>query len=364
MMILPYNSFISLNPFMQEIAAMKPIFRTLCFAFIAFASCAALLWAAEAKQMELKFPLGLDPDVFTVPEDNPLTEEKVELGKLLYFDKRISVDNTVSCATCHAPAKGFTDQLQFSRGFQDKTGDRNAPTVINSAFALFQFWDGRAPSLEEQAKGPMENPVEMAHSLDGAVNRIASIDGYKKYFIAAYGDPGVNIDRIVKAIASFERTVLSGNSPWDRYVYGGDKTALSESAQRGLALFEGKARCTQCHVGFNLSDGIFHNIGVGMNKEEPDLGRFKVTNLESDKGAFKTPILRDIQKTAPYMHDGSVNTLEEVVDFYDKGGEPNPWIDPKMQPLNLTDVEKADLVAFLKSLEGDWTPIEEPALPQ
>ena len=185
------------------------------------------LQAEQGTPYEPDFPLGLDPDVFTVPDDNPLTVEKIELGKMLYFDKRISIDNTVSCATCHHPQKGFTDQLQFSKGFQAKTGNRNSPTVINSAFNYFQFWDGRAPSLEEQAKGPMENPVEMAHTLDGAAQRIASIKGYKPYFEAAFGDNQVTIDRMVKAIASYERTVLSGNSPWDRYVYNGETTKLS-----------------------------------------------------------------------------------------------------------------------------------------
>ncbi len=312
----------------------------------------------------MTLPLGLDPDSLQVPEDNPLTAAKVELGKLLYFDGRLSSDGTVSCATCHDPAKGFTDQKRVSTGVGGKTGTRNAPTVINTAYNFFQFWDGRAPSLEEQAKGPIENPVEMANTHDGAVKNIAAIKGYAPYFEKAFGDPEVTIDRIAQAIASFERTVLSGNSPWDRYVYLKDESALSEEAKRGLALFEGKALCTRCHVGFNLTDGLFHNLGVGMHAPEPDLGRYTVTGEESDKGAFKTPTLRDIQKTAPYMHDGSVATLEEVIELYDKGGEKNPWLDPKMEPLNLTEQEKKDLLAFLRSLEGDWKPLAPPELPQ
>ncbi|MBI4971670.1 MAG: c-type cytochrome [Candidatus Omnitrophica bacterium] len=322
------------------------------------------LFAEQKEKFGVLFPLGLDPDAYNVPEDNPITPEKIELGKMLYFDKRLSVDSTVSCATCHDPHLGFTDQDPVSEGFHQLTGTRNAPTVINSAFGLFQFWDGRAPSLEEQAKGPIQNSVEMAHSLEGATKRVAEIEGYKKYFKAAFGTDEVDIDRIVKAIATYERTVLSGNSAWDRYVYNKDDSALSESAKRGLNLFEGKANCTKCHVGFNLSDGIFHNIGVGMKAEDPDLGRFKVTNEEKDKGAFKTPILRDLQRTHPYMHDGSQKTLEEVVEFYDKGGEPNPWLDAQIKPLNLTKEERADLVAFLRSLEGDWTPPKEPKLPE
>ncbi len=318
----------------------------------------------KAAPYELEFPLGLDPDVYIIPDDNPMTQEKVTLGKMLYFDKRISSDKTVSCATCHDPQKGFTDQRQFSEGVQKKNGTRNSPSVLNSGYRLFQFWDGRAPSLEEQAKGPMENPVEMAHTLAGATQRISEVKGYGPYFEAAFGDPGVNIDRIVKAIAAFERTVLSGNSAWDRFTQNQDKTALSESAQRGLKLFEGKARCTQCHVGFNLTDEIFHNLGVGMNAAKPDWGRYDVTKNDADKGAFKTPMLRDLLRTAPYMHDGSVKTLEEVIDLYDKGGEANPWLDPKMQPLNLSDQEHTDLLEFLKSLEGDWKPVEEPVLPE
>lgn len=309
-------------------------------------------------------PLGLDADVYLVPDDNPVTEAKIELGKRLYFDKRLSADGTVSCATCHDPQKGFTDQLPFSKGVRGQLGPRNAPTVINTAFNLFQFWDGRAGSLEEQCVGPVQNPLEMANTLEGAVENVKKIAGYKPYFQAAFGSEEVTIDRLAQSISSFERTVLSGNSAWDRFVYAKDETALSDPAKRGLALFQGKAKCTRCHVGFNMTDGIFHNLGVGMNAPEPDWGRFKVTQVEKDKGAFKTPTLRDIQKTAPYMHDGSQKTLEEVVDFYDRGGEKNPWLDPKVEPLNLSADEKADLLAFLNSLEGDWKAPEEPVLPE
>ena len=337
-------------------------------AVVVIAKGAALTAYAEDKKpappYELQFPLGLDPDVYMIPEDNPLTQEKVELGKMLYFDKRLSFDKTVSCSSCHDPNKGYTDQRQFSEGFQKKNGNRNSPSVINSGYRFFQFWDGRAPSLEEQAKGPMENPVEMAHTLAGATQRVAEVKGYAPYFEAAFGDSEVTIERIVKAIASFERTVLSGNSAWDRFTQNQDTTALSESAQRGLKLFEGKARCTQCHVGFNLTDEMFHNLGVGMSAAKPDLGRYDVTKAEKDKGAFKTPQLRDLLRTAPYMHDGSVKTLEEVIELYDKGGEANPWLDEKMKPLDLNEQEKADLLEFLKSLEGDWKPVEEPVLPE
>jgi cytochrome c peroxidase len=327
--------------------------------------------AEQATQAELKgengfavkVPLGLDPDAMQIPSDNPLSAPKVELGKLLYFDARLSSDGSIACASCHDPAKGFTDQKPVSNGVGAKTGTRSAPTVLNSAFNFFQFWDGRAPSLEEQAKGPIANPVEMSSTLDVSVQSIAKIAGYRPYFEKAFGDQVVTIDRVVQAIASYERTVLSGNSEWDRFV-DGDKSALGDSAQRGLALFEGKALCTRCHVGFNLTDGLFHNIGVGMAKPKPDLGRYVVTNEDKDKGAFKTPTLRDLQRTAPYMHDGSVKTLAEVIDFYNRGGEKNEWLDVKVQPLNLTAEEKSDLLAFLMSLEGDWKAEPPPALPK
>ena len=250
-----------------------------CFLLLAVFLAVQALWfgilarAEETKKFEIKFPLGLDQDMFQVPEENPMTAEKVELGKLLYFDKRLSKDGTISCASCHDPKKGFTDQQQFSKGINGQFGTRNAPTVLNSAFNYFQFWDGRAASLEEQAVGPMANPVEMAHTLEGATQAIANIPGYKPYFKAAFGTEEVTIDRIAQAIATFERTLLSGNSAWDRSIYGGDKNALSESAKRGLQLFEGKALCTRCHVGFNLTDNLFHNLGVGMDQKDPDLGR-------------------------------------------------------------------------------------------
>ncbi|MBP9865083.1 MAG: c-type cytochrome [Candidatus Omnitrophica bacterium] len=341
---------------------MKKIIKMIPMIVFGFVAMSPKLFAADSTGVT--YPLGVDASVLQVPEDNPITPEKIELGKALYFDKRLSKDGTVSCASCHNPQKGYTDQQQFSDGIQRQKGGRNSPTVLNSGFSYFQFWDGRAGTLEAQAVGPMANPVEMGHTLEGVTESVKSFAGYKPLFKAAFGDEEINIDRIAKAIATFERSVLSGNSAWDRFVYGNDPTALSESAQRGLKLFEGEALCTRCHVGFTLSDSLFHNLGVGMNKEKPDLGRYEITKEEKDKGAFKTPTLRDLQRTAPYMHDGSVETLEEVVDLYDRGGEKNPWLDPKMQPLNLTPEQKADLLAFLRSLEGDWKPVEEPSMPQ
>jgi len=310
---------------------------------------------------------GLD-EYLPVPEDNPMTDEKVALGHQLYFDPRLSADGTVSCATCHHPDKGWADGEAVSTGIGGQTGARSAPTVINTAYNLFQFWDGRAPSLEEQALGPIENPIEMGSTLEEAVKTLSNIPGYRKQFESVFED-GVTAENIGKAIAAFERTVLSGNSPWDRFEMG-DKSAMSESAQRGLELFRSpKGNCNACHAGFNLTDGVFHNLGVGIDAEEPDLGRWDALpedqRTDADKGAFKTPTLRDIALTAPYMHDGSEETLEQVIEFYVKGGNPNPWIDKEMKPLDLSEQETKDLLAFLLTLTGetrpDGTPPELPA---
>jgi cytochrome c peroxidase len=341
----------------RRIAPLAALLTVLC--------CAAPAPAlAEETPFQLTAPLGVDLDAMTVPSDNPLSQAKIDLGKLLYFDTRLSGDDTISCATCHAPDKGFTDQAPVSTGINGQKGGRNAPTVINTALGYFQFWDGREPTLEAQAKGPIHNPIEMGTTHDAVVAKLSKVEGYKTYFTAAFGSDEVDIDRIAKAIASYERTVLSGNSGWDQFVYNRDATALSESAQRGLTLFEGKALCTRCHVGFNLTDGVFHNLGVGMAAEEPDMGRAIVTKEDKDKGAFKTPTLRDITKTAPYMHDGSVATLEEVIELYVRGGEANEWLDPKMAKLDLSTEDKADLLAFMRALDGDWTEEAPTEFPQ
>lgn len=310
----------------------------------------------------LALPKGLEESALVIPPDNPLTAEKVELGKLLFFDKRLSADGTVACASCHHPKHAFTDGQPFSSGVGGNKGGRSAPTVINRAFAATQFWDGRAPSLEEQAKGPMVNSIEMANPDHAAVvTRLRALPGYRERFKKAFGTEEFTIDHMAKAIASFERTVLSGNSPHDRHE-AGDAAALSMAAKRGAEVFRGKAGCSQCHVGFNLTDEQYHNIGVGMEKKkDPDLGRYRVTHAEADQGAFRTPTLREIALTGPYMHDGRFKTLEQVVDFYAKGGFKNKHLDPKVKPRKLSKVEKADLVEFLKALSGEgWQQVEEP----
>lgn len=346
----------------------------------ALGTCALLLLPTWVGAQGMQLPRGLPADLWEllVPPENPVTPEKVALGRQLYYDKRLSKDGTVSCATCHDPSKGFGDGKKVSEGIQGKRGTRNAPTVLNAVFNEFQFWDGRAPSFEEQAKGPMTNPVEMGMaSHDDVVKVVRGVPEYRERFEAVFGrEPG--IDEIVAAIASFERTVVSGDSAFDRFI-AGDKAALSESAQRGWELWNTKARCNTCHpfgdATPNFSDNKFHNIGVaaknrdfaalarraaaGGNPDElafsPDfteLGRFIVTRQPKDIGAFKTPGLRDVALSAPYLHDGSEATLLDVVSFYDKGGEPNPYLDGGIVPLKLTDQEKHDLVAFMESLTG------------
>jgi cytochrome c peroxidase len=345
------------------------------------------------QKFQISIPLGIPADLWEmmIPADNPMTEAKVALGRDLYFDKRLSVDNTVSCATCHDPRFAFTDGKPVSEGVGGKKGARNAPTVLNAMFNEEQFWDGRVKTLEEQVLQPLINPVEMAMpSHEAVVAKVRGIPEYARRFREVFGGPNpVTIENIAKAIAAFERTLLSGNSPFDRFI-AGDPAAISEAAKRGWALFQGKARCITCHE-FNASSPFFtdfkyHNIGIGMKatrnfeslvrqiqhmaqenrltKEVVDrlalsegfseLGRFLVTRQPKDLGAFKTSPLRDIELTAPYMHDGSLKTLREVIDFYDQGGEPNPNLDGGIVKLNLTEQEKADLEEFLKTLTSDW----------
>ena len=307
--------------------------------------------------------IGPLPTSVPIPSGNLNYKAKVDLGKQLYFDGRLSKNGAVSCAFCHNPLTGFADPRQTSIGVGGGVGGRQAPTVYNTGFIPLQFWDGRAGSLEEQAIGPIQNPVEMAETHENVVKKLGKIKGYQQQFRAAFGRD-VNLQSIAEAIAAYERTVVSTNSSFDKYVLG-DAKAMDEAAIRGLALFKGKARCILCHNGANFTDNKFHNLGVpqeGPMKE--DLGRFYVTRRERDKGAFKTPTLRSITETAPYMHDGVFKTLEEVVNFLDKGGGKNPNLSPLLKPLGLTPEEKTDLIAFLKALTGEKIKFEMPKLPK
>lgn len=332
-------------------------------------------------------PLGVSPELIRLvtPKDNPSTPEKLALGTLLFNDKRLSADNSTSCATCHDADKGFTDRLPTSKGLRDQIGKRNAPTVLNAMFLDTQFLDGRARNLEAQAKMPIVNPIEMGIK-DGKtiVAMVTAIPEYKAAFQKAFGRP-VNYDDIGRAIAVFERTIVSGEAPVDRYVRG-DENALSAAEKRGWSLFNGKGRCNSCHA-YNPSypfftDNLFHNIGIAAHKadfenlamrgdksvqkgdpaeidrmalqtEFSELGRFLVTKNRSDIGAFKTNTLRDIALTSPYMHDGSLATLWDVVDHYNKGGVPNAFLDGGITRLGLTEPEIDDLVAVLAAFTSD-----------
>lgn len=321
-------------------------------------------------------PLGVggakNPPEKLTDFENPPTPERVRLGRWLFFDKRLSADNTVACATCHRPENGFSEPTPVSTGINGQKGGRKAPPFTNQAWNALPhfFWDGRAGSLEEQAGGPMINPIEMGNQdHDQVVAKISAIKGYHKYFEEAFGTPEVTIERITQAIADYEKTRMSGNSAWDKYT-ARNWSALSPQAKRGRTLFFGKAFCDNCHKGPNLTDNDFHNLGVGWDekkKEFADIGRYAVTNKESDKGAFKTPSLRDVAKRAPYMHDGSIATLEEVMKFYGKGGIENPHLDRKIdrrfaEQLDFSDEQIADLVAFMKSLDGEGYQDSEPKL--
>jgi cytochrome c peroxidase len=315
-----------------------------------FANAQADQKKTVAPPPEFVVPLGLLPIQW--PEDNPYSKEKVELGRLLYFDPRLSADGSVSCASCHHPKFGFTDGSPVSTGIKGQKGGRSAPTVFNRAYSLAQFWDGRAGTLEDQAKGPMANPIEMGNTHDAVVSKINGIAGYKTMFQKVFGNSDISIDQVAKAIATYERTVLSGNSPYDRY-RAGKKNAMTKEQIRGYDVFVNKAKCDQCHEGINFTTNAYHNLGVGMDKPNPDEGRFVVTKNPADWGAFKTPTLREVANTAPYMHDGSLKTLRDVVDFYDKGGIANKNLDEKIKPIRMTEQEKSDLVEFLKALSGE-----------
>jgi cytochrome c peroxidase len=319
--------------------------------------------AAPASQGELKLslPFGLDESAIVIPADNPLTKGKVELGRLLFFDKRLSKNNTIACASCHMAQFAFTDGKPVSAGIHGLKGGRSAPASLNRLFSKTQFWDGRAATLEEQSVGPLINPVEHGFANhDEMVAKMKKIPGYRKLFKDVFGTD-ITTEGVGMAIASFQRTILSGNSPADRFDLGGDEKAISPEAQKGLELFRTKARCTRCHSGFNFTDEKFHNLGIGWDTNTVDLGRYMVTNNQADIGAFKTPTLREISRSAPYMHDGRFKTLEEVVNFYNQGGVKNPHQDELVIPLELTDQEKHDLVAFLRTLNGEgWQHIKAP----
>ena len=317
-------------------------------------------------------PLGSPADFAAVPW---VTPAKVRLGRWLFFDARLSADGTVSCASCHEPDHAFSELAPHSTGIRGQQGRRKAPPIVNAAWPVYPvfFWDGRAASLAEQAKGPMINPIEMGNTHAGVVATVAGLAGYRPYFAEAFGDPKVDIDRVAEALAAYEATRLSGNAAADRFD-AGDPAALSPAQRRGRDLFFGRAACNQCHLGPNYTDGKFHNLGVGwhgLRKGQPpelgfdDPGRYAVTRDPDDLGAFKTPTLRDCTTHAPYMHDGSVGSLREAVALYWRGGVENPWLSEKIRKVGFARHEIDDLVAFMEALDGEgWRDVAPAEFPR
>jgi cytochrome c peroxidase len=362
-------------------------FRTPCWLILLviswfLAGTADFARAADVAQMPSE--IGLLPPV-PIPADNPMTPEKIVLGKFLFFDPRLSGDGSLGCVTCHLPDQGWTTHTKLSPAYPSNKERRNSPTLINVAYNTSLIWDGRAPNLEKQALGPVKNPLHMNQNIDLLIQELDAVPGYRAGFRRAFGT-AVTAEGISKALAAFQRTLVTSDSPFDRYMKG-DSRALSESARRGMDIYRGKGHCTLCHNGPNFSDQKFHNLGVPdppyMNdpgvlvsirfdaqrmgiKEfwtlDRDPGRYLVTKKPQDRGAFKTPTLRNITETAPYMHNGSVDTLEEVVDFYDRGGGNEPGISKLLVPLGLTQKEKSDLIEFLKALTGEVPKVVKPDL--
>ena len=300
------------------------------------------------------------PTTIPFPADNPYTVQKNILGKKLYFDSRLSRGKLLSCASCHSPGYAWSDGQPTSVGHLMKRLGRRSPTILNLAYGQIYMWDGRAESLEEQALGPLQEAVEMAMPLDELLTQIKAIDEYHQLFEAAFPGEGVSSKNVAKAIATFERTVISGRAPFDSWIEG-DENAVSDSAKRGFRLFNTKAQCVGCHSGWKFTDDSFHDIGLAS----ADIGRGKfLPNVVKSQYAFKTPGLREITRRAPYMHDGSIPNLENVIDHYDKGGIQRNSRSELIRPLDLTGSEKADLLAFLKTLTSDMEPTTFPVFPR
>ncbi|MEX2016835.1 MAG: cytochrome c peroxidase [Candidatus Hydrogenedentales bacterium] len=350
---------------------MRQRFVILILLLHAGAACAG---APTARQLDTDNPVrpnapppfGMEEFFKAAPQQaNPA---RARLGRWLFYDVRLSADRTVSCATCHRPTHAFSEPSAVSTGINASRGTRKTPGIINLAArtilpdipddrAQLFFWDGRATSLENQVLAPIANTEEMGLGHEAMIQRFSGIAGYRPYFRDAFGSDEINRDRVAMALADYVRTLMSGNAPYDRWAYGKDPAALSEQAQRGSELFFFSARCAVCHAGFNFSDGRFHNLGVGWDATSQTLadeGRALVTSHARDRGAFKTPGLRDVSKRAPYMHDGSLASLRDVVEFYNRGGVANPWQSGRIRgSLRLTPAQVDELVAFLQSLDGE-----------
>lgn len=369
-------------------AGITVIIRRIVNVGIAFVVGLICLWPVLAFQESAPrtrlTPRGISESLWRkrIPENNPMSSRKIALGQALFFDKRLSIEGTVSCATCHDPAIAFTDARTVSMGTGAKVGTRNTPTILNAVFSEFLFWDGRARSLEDQVKHPLLSSFEMGMGSEkGLTNRLAAIPEYRRQFRVVFKSEGITIVTIAKAIAAYERTLLSGNSPFDRFITG-NRNAISDAQKRGWELFKGKAKCIECHTHSEtnplFTDFKFHNTGIAAldtlfdklaasvtkpgetdvtllahSEGFSELGRFAVTRQQADIGAFKTPTLRDVELTSPYMHNGSLKTLIEVVQFYNRGGNANSHLDQLMQPLHLSDDDVNDLVQFMRALTSD-----------
>lgn len=300
-----------------------------------------------------------------MPNDNVSTPARVELGKSLFFDPRMSGNGAMSCASCHNPSLGWSDGLKTAVGWGGQVLGRATPTVLNTAYNTQFMWDGRKKSLEDQALGPMKTPQEMNTDFGAALARLRSVPGYVAMFEKAYPGEGINEETIAKAIAAFERTVVVNDSPFDRWL-AGDKKAMTLQQWRGFQVFTdaNKGNCAACHSAPNFTDNGFHNIGLAPGAGEGDPGRYNIRKVASMKGAFKTPSLRDIELTAPYFHDGAAATLRDVVDHYVRGGVDRSNLSADMKPLNLSEQDKQDLVAYMRSLTGRRKAVLVPHLPQ
>jgi cytochrome c peroxidase len=314
--------------------------------------------AAEPRSRDIAMKDFVRPEATPFPVSNPYEERKAHLGQMLFFEPRLSGSKWISCASCHNPSLSWGDGLPRGIGDGMKTLGRRTPTILNLAWADLVMWDGRKTGLEDQAFGPITTPAEMNGTIDEAVSRISAIDAYQKEFKKVFGDEGISARTIPLAIATYERTIVSGKAPFDRWI-NGDETAISDEAERGFDVFVGKGNCVACHSGWNLTDNGFHDIGL----PDKDIGRGAWLKIQSMQHAFKTPTLRDVDRRGPYMHDGSVATLADVIDHYDSGGVVRASLSDEVKPLHLTAAEKQALLVFLGTLTGDNPPVTLPVLP-
>ena len=345
---------------------MRLILATLALAG-AFSSCSGKKEEIVVDSAKVQPPAMPGYEAMAVPADNPMTQAKIDLGKQLYYDKRLSGDGSRSCYSCHLKENGLTDGKPTAIGAYEAKLPRASPTLWNIGYHTQYYWDGRSPSLERQGMAAWTGGNMGVTGRDGRPSaddiaaKLNQIPGYTEAFQRAFGGPATK-ENIMQAIATFERTIVANKSAWARF-RGGDQSAFSEEAQRGWLVFSEMAKCNKCHDGVLLTDQQYHNVGIGMDAEKPDVGRFTVTKAEQDTGAFKTPTLLDIGKSAPYFHNGSVATLEEAVDLMVNGGKKNKFLDTtNLKPVKLTKAEVSDLLAFLRALNVDYT-VDEPKLP-